>query len=328
MGEFRHIRSKFQASDVDRTELASISGRRGSEWHGTDTGFAFGRFLDYTGSMYNSPPRSLTGLPIMPPLPDSGSDVDTEETLPSEMQLGDPNEKYGTLFASVERGDGHEGEVSRLSVIENEVIKVTRWEMTSDNLAPDAVAKRISSPLRERLHDAEIEWPRNEGRYFIPIDILDQLMAEVSVRCGLQRIFPRLREQNVARYTDKILSTSKLFALLLCTSETRIQAILQFVDEEITDSDLPFVRVSSKMADTTNSGLIYSLCRKDHGREPEGHVSCGIKTVSSWSQRDLGNLWRDQWVVQAPVFGKATDAIPHLDMPREVVKRKVVDKSQ
>jgi hypothetical protein len=100
------------------------------------------------------------------------------------------------------------------------------------------------------------------------------------------------------------------------------------VDEEITDSDLPFVRVSSKMADTTNSGLIYSLCRKDHGREPEGHVSCGIKTVSSWSQRDLGNLWRDQWVVQAPVFGKATDAIPHLDMPREVVKRKVVDKSQ
>jgi hypothetical protein len=66
-------------------------------------------------------------------------------------------------------------------------------------------------------------------------------MTEVSVRCELQRIFLRLREQNVARYTDIILSTArKLFALLLCTSETRNQAILQFVDEEITDSDLPF----------------------------------------------------------------------------------------
>jgi hypothetical protein len=62
----------------------------------------------------------------MPPLPDSGSDVDTAETLPSEMQAGDPNEKYGTPFTSVERGDGHEGEVSGLSVIENAVIEVTR----------------------------------------------------------------------------------------------------------------------------------------------------------------------------------------------------------
>jgi hypothetical protein len=99
--DMKDIRSKLQALDVDRIELASISGRRGSEWHGTDTGFALGRFLDYTGSMYNSPPRSLTESPIMSPPSAPGSDVDTAETLPSEMQSGDSNKKNGAPFPDI-----------------------------------------------------------------------------------------------------------------------------------------------------------------------------------------------------------------------------------
>jgi hypothetical protein len=63
--EMRHIRSNLRALDVDSVELASISGQKSSEWHGTDAGFALARFLDYTGSLSNSPPPSLTGTPII-----------------------------------------------------------------------------------------------------------------------------------------------------------------------------------------------------------------------------------------------------------------------
>jgi hypothetical protein len=70
--DMRHIRSKLQELDVDRIELASIAGHRGSEWHGTDSGFALARFLDHTGSICNSPPPSLPGSPVaLPSVPGS-----------------------------------------------------------------------------------------------------------------------------------------------------------------------------------------------------------------------------------------------------------------
>jgi hypothetical protein len=61
----RYIRSKLQTFNEDRIELASISGRPGSDYHGTDAGFALGRFLEYTGSFCDSPPPSLTGSPLV-----------------------------------------------------------------------------------------------------------------------------------------------------------------------------------------------------------------------------------------------------------------------
>jgi hypothetical protein len=61
--EMIHIRSKLRDLDTDRIELASICGKRGSEWQGTDAGFALGRFLDYAGSICNSPPPSLNASP-------------------------------------------------------------------------------------------------------------------------------------------------------------------------------------------------------------------------------------------------------------------------
>jgi hypothetical protein len=52
------IRSKLSTLDIERDELASLTGRQGSEWQGTDTGFALKRFLDYAGTVWVSPPNS------------------------------------------------------------------------------------------------------------------------------------------------------------------------------------------------------------------------------------------------------------------------------
>jgi hypothetical protein len=98
--EMSHIRSKLQLLDIDRTELASISGQRGSEWHGTDTGFALGRFLDYAGSLCDSPPSSFPGSPIVPHF-DTGSDVETSAgTLHSKADSHYSNENNNTAVQS------------------------------------------------------------------------------------------------------------------------------------------------------------------------------------------------------------------------------------
>jgi len=61
------LRDKLQALDVERIELASISRHRGSEHQDTDAGFALSRFLNYAGSLCDSPPRSLSGSPVIAP---------------------------------------------------------------------------------------------------------------------------------------------------------------------------------------------------------------------------------------------------------------------
>lgn len=57
--DMRHVRCKLQTLDHGYIELASVAGQKGSDWHGTDVGFALSRFLDYAGSLCNSPPPSL-----------------------------------------------------------------------------------------------------------------------------------------------------------------------------------------------------------------------------------------------------------------------------
>jgi hypothetical protein len=64
----RNTRCKLQTLDHCHIELASVSGQKGSDWHGTDAGFALSRFLDYAGSLCNSPPPSVKASSIILPL--------------------------------------------------------------------------------------------------------------------------------------------------------------------------------------------------------------------------------------------------------------------
>ncbi|KAH7127537.1 PAS domain-containing protein [Dactylonectria macrodidyma] len=86
--EFKQIQSQLKALEIDRIELASIVEEQGSEGHVTDAHFALNRFLEYTESLWDSPPASFPGSPVIPP-----SDVewaitskDTASTRLDELQ--------------------------------------------------------------------------------------------------------------------------------------------------------------------------------------------------------------------------------------------------
>lgn len=87
--DFRDMQARLQALDVDRVELASISGRKGSEWYGTDAHFALNRFLDYTETLCDSPPRSFPGSPSLLPV-EASQDLDSlggmQNSLPEVAQ--------------------------------------------------------------------------------------------------------------------------------------------------------------------------------------------------------------------------------------------------
>ncbi|KAL9571976.1 hypothetical protein ACKAV7_003965 [Fusarium commune] len=93
--EFKDIKSRLQALDNDRIELASVAGCKGSEWYGTEACFAMKRFLEYTESLCDSPPASFPGSPIQPPSEDCNG-LDTQQGLPdtaSSCQLSDIKSK-------------------------------------------------------------------------------------------------------------------------------------------------------------------------------------------------------------------------------------------
>ncbi|KAG7436988.1 White collar 1 protein [Fusarium oxysporum f. sp. raphani] len=77
--EFKDIKTRLQALDNDRIELASVAGCKGSEWYGTEADFAM--------------KPSFTGSPIQPPSEDSDG-LDTQEgtqDTSSSRQLNDIN---------------------------------------------------------------------------------------------------------------------------------------------------------------------------------------------------------------------------------------------
>ncbi|KAF5718825.1 white-collar 1 [Fusarium mundagurra] len=109
--EFKDIKSKLQALDNDRFELASVAGCKGSEWYGTEANFAMNRFLEYTESLCDSPPASFPGSPIQPSSEDC-DDLDTQQVLqdtPPSRQLTDINStvpsnrtKYVGIFSETD----------------------------------------------------------------------------------------------------------------------------------------------------------------------------------------------------------------------------------
>lgn len=97
--EFKQIQSKLEALEIDRIELISTAEEKGSEWHGTNAHFALNRFLEYTESLYNSPPVSFPGSPIEPPSnADDDTDISMEISL-SRSHFQDGMEHQETISA-------------------------------------------------------------------------------------------------------------------------------------------------------------------------------------------------------------------------------------
>jgi hypothetical protein len=185
----------------------------------------------------------------------------------------------------------------------------------------------LKSALQSKLREYQIEWPHHGGSYFIPNDILETLINEFRIAQALQDIYTSMPEQRRQIYAagvcDKAKHSKKIFAILLCGLHgTCSHHIQRFLDDGITDRDLPFYRVPLTGIIPSNPyNKPFKLCTVGHKTcvLPD-HLSCGIGALFDWSQRDVGDLCESQWMVQAPTFVRsAGHEIPHLDLDRNVI---------
>lgn len=105
--DIRHIRFKLQTLGHYNIELASVAGQKGSSWHGTDAGFALSRFLDYAGSLCNSPPLSLNASPITLPLDPESEIGNPTGLLLSKSCLNESSGLDDTPATTIDKRVGH-----------------------------------------------------------------------------------------------------------------------------------------------------------------------------------------------------------------------------
>lgn len=181
-----------------------------------------------------------------------------------------------------------------------------------------AIAENPECILKNEILDSQIECPG--FKYFVPIGELHKLVNESTIRKALQTIYPTLADRDQRRlqqYTATISVRSKrLFAILVCGENAVRQSIWEFIEEGITDADLPLCRTQHE------TGYKTTLCRSGH-RNCRGmnYQLCGheIEVTSRWRKDSLADLDRRQWFFQAPEFRTLHGEIPHLDLATNVV---------
>lgn len=174
----------------------------------------------------------------------------------------------------------------------------------------------MASTLAARIRDAQIEWPPERNTGFIPTDVLNQLTTHEEVSAELRSTNPHLPESRINEYTLSVCSTARrLFALLLFSNKASF--VCAFLDEGITDQDLPFRRAYRHMDSVPLTMRDFDLCIAKHDQPKDcaksDHSGCRIQAMNSWRQRDIKELCRDQWLVQAPVFVN-NGTIPHYEL--------------
>ena len=142
--------------------------------------------------------------------------------------------------------------------------------------------------LQKQLERALIIWPGGSNQLFLPVDIQDRLITGLQVTTEFNRMFPRATEIERSRCVERIcLSARKLFAILL--GRGKGEAIMDFLADGITDSDLPLVKYPPE--DVTE----YTLRARRQIETP-------IRAVEAWTFRDFLYFYGEQWWFKAPVF--------------------------
>lgn len=201
----------------------------------------------------------------------------------------------------------------RLAAVRRHLKEVHRISDNLDTWIEEEKQEEPIETLAEKLLSAQIEHPYGSNSYFIPIDQLENLLVETNIRQELRKIFPTMDEEKIEFYTHCISSSSrKLFAVLLCTSSgaqgNQSRAICSFIEEGVTDIDLPFERLYPSHPDNPALSLnqaIFTLARKPHASSSKelGHTPLvGFNAVLRWPRLEVQNFSREQWLVLAPVF--------------------------
>ena len=153
----------------------------------------------------------------------------------------------------------------------------------ADQMLINTMAGRLKGRLwRTRIRSRSFQ-------YFIPCNEFDRLVTLATINEELADMLPDIppfKRSDTASYI--FITTRRVFAILVTIGKG--PAILDFVEEHITDSDLP-------------------LCMpKEAGWQfltPEGlqtRSGCTIQAVTSWDPRDVEDFSRTQWWFLDPIF--------------------------
>ncbi|KAH0537549.1 hypothetical protein FGG08_005648 [Glutinoglossum americanum] len=159
----------------------------------------------------------------------------------------------------------------------------------------------IVEHLEERLWRARVH-TRN-FQYFIPCNDFDRLITFKTIEEELARMRPDIPPFERLDIANDIFSTArKLFAILITIRKGL--AILDFVKDHISDSDLP-LSLSKEVGwqFPTSEGLQTPLDRL-------------LQAVTSWDSHDIDAFSRTQWWFLAPVFDQQAR---HYKLADEVV---------
>ena len=188
--------------------------------------------------------------------------------------------------------------------------------------------------LSDMLGNEQVQWPPGGVTFFIPCNCLgDNNFTHDMVRDELRKVFPaKEEEERILEDTTYICANAKkIFSILLSgfgDSKEMVRDIRKFVDERISDSDLPFIQIPRKEQEPGNYKKInYWLCPNDHRKKCLGkhNENCSIQATASWNTRALENFFTTQWKVHVPVFRKIDGDIPHQDFDQNVIMPYVED---
>lgn len=166
--------------------------------------------------------------------------------------------------------------------------------------------------LRDQLFSALVRTSQGKEE-FLPLSLFEAVLTEECVKQELSASIGHLYSETSITQTAKkicgsvirpdsfedgdmqrrtVRSFRKVFATLVIIEKTR--DIIEFIDEDVADSDLPLIRVPQSHGGTT--GL--ALRRR---RNPEMPLQC----CRQWNQLAIRNFEQWQWTTLSPFFSKS-----------------------
>jgi hypothetical protein len=177
-----------------------------------------------------------------------------------------------------------------------EIISGPSWSHEISDISP--VPSRRES-LEQRLRGALCQHAHKESKSFLPRDKLNELVVEDSVAETLTECIPELSVNSARQLALTICPGSgrdplhpsfrRMFAILVMIEQP--QEILILVNNNITDHDLPLVKVRNR-----NAG------RSELRRRTEPHKS--LECIDKWSSFLVDLFEEYQWTVLSPFFSR------------------------
>jgi hypothetical protein len=140
--------------------------------------------------------------------------------------------------------------------------------------------------LKTRLQNARVEC--EEGKYvsFVPESKKREIITPETVADEIRSALPQMDFGWIQERAKQVMDNSlNLFAILAYIGKAG--DICSFLDEEVTDHDLPFERSNRSDKDR------FHLCRSGQKE---------IRSLEQWDPKKLEKLGVNQWIMLAPIF--------------------------